>query len=85
MENNHTSVSGDKAAVDLDVDIRPAAPPPLVPNTPEFELAELGEGERPADIVSRANPRSKIRVTAILVALNVRRYADPDTQRTNSR
>lgn len=57
--------------MDLDVDIRPAAPPLVVPNTPEFELAELGEGERPADIVSRANPRSKIRVTAILVALNL--------------
>ncbi|KAN0115457.1 Major facilitator superfamily domain containing protein [Hyaloscypha variabilis] len=71
MENQHTSVSEDKVALDLDVDIRPAAPPMLVPNASEFELAVLGEGERPADIVSRVNPRSRIRVAAILVALNL--------------
>jgi hypothetical protein len=80
MENQHTSVSKDKVSLDQDLDIRPAAPSILVPNVREFELAVLGEGERPADIVSGVNPRSRIRVAAILVALNVRRSLEVNTK-----
>jgi hypothetical protein len=71
MENQHIEILENKHAHELDLDIQPLASPQLEPNAPEFELAVLGTEERAADIGNKINPRSKIRVAAILVALNV--------------
>jgi hypothetical protein len=71
MENQHIEILENKLPRELDPDIRPLAHHQLNPNASEFELAVLGTGERAADIGSEISPRSKIRVAAILVALNV--------------
>ena len=72
MNKPQVSVSEDKATHGRDLDIRPVTPHMPVP-TSAFELTEVGEVAVPADPVREVSPRSKIRVTAILLALNVRR------------
>jgi hypothetical protein len=72
MGTHHPEISASTIALEQDLNIESAAPPILDPNASEFELAVLGAEEIPADIVSGIKPRSKIRVAAILVALNVR-------------
>jgi hypothetical protein len=73
MDKSSTYIEGNVGGHERDLDISPVPPPAAaIQHDAEVELAVLGTGERVGSIEGKT-PRSKIRLAAILIALNVRR------------
>jgi hypothetical protein len=73
MDKSSTCIAGNVGGHERDLDISPVPPPTAIQHEVEVELAVLGTGEIIGSIEGNT-PRSKIRMAAILLALNVRGF-----------